>query len=242
MGLFYTNSDFTIAALKSSGSREGCFTAERNPLGRIALHHSELGISIWPGSSRSMWQIEVGQFGFGASSLHSRAWVVQERYSSPRTLLYGKNGTYWECRSAQASETHYRQVKSDDQENKKTWLPRLLQFRSGRENEYKGKSWMEHWKRLLNDYSSCEMTFDKDKMNAVKGLVSLIVKNSSPPRRCIVGLWDHDLPRMALWSHYPSSVQSGRTMDTFPTWSWASVKGTCTYMTPSGQLEEHKTA
>lgn len=238
MAFFYTNSVFTIAALKSSGSRQGCFTAERSPLGRRALHHSGLGISVWPGSSRSMWETEVGRIGFGASPLHSRAWVVQERYSSPRTLLYGKNGIYWECRSAQASETHYREVEPRAEENKKTWLQRLLRFGLVREeDEFDGESWMKHWKGLLSAYSSCELTKYTDKIIAVTGLVSLIEARSSPSRRCIWGLWDHDLPRMALWNRSPDSTQTGLTDENFPSWSWASVKGTCTYMLASGRLE-----
>ncbi|KAH7328979.1 heterokaryon incompatibility protein-domain-containing protein [Stachybotrys elegans] len=236
MARIYSNSAFTIAALKSSGSREGCFTTERNPLGLRTLHVDHLGISVVKGRPESLWEMEVGIMGRAASPLHSRAWVVQERYSSPRTLLYGKHGIYWECRCAQASEGYYRKVDPDGQYNRKTWLQRLARSRTDQDDEYSEHSWMKHWLGLLRAYSACELTVKTDKIIAVTGLISEIERLSDHDRKCILGIWNHDLPRMLLWSHQDTEL-SGRLHNWMPSWSWASIEGACGYMVPSGKVD-----
>ncbi|KAI0127567.1 heterokaryon incompatibility protein-domain-containing protein [Xylariales sp. AK1849] len=250
MALVYVNSVFTIAALKSPGSSGGCFTDERNPLGLRPLHHDELGVSILQADVGRLWEMEVNTSGYGASPLHSRAWVVQERLSSPRTLLYGSSGIYWECRCAQASECHYRKVTWDDDRNKKTWLqkletrsndlstnpPSVTDVQSTHEN------WMNYWIDLLKTYSGCELTMKTDKIIAVTGLISEVERRSRSSQRCILGLWAHDLPRMALWyrsrndTHFPTDA-IGRLNNGMPSWTWASVEGRCSYLTAAGRVE-----
>jgi hypothetical protein len=44
------------------------------------------------------------EFDTTMTPLHKRAWVVQERLLSPRTLYYGSTGIYWECRMSCAAE------------------------------------------------------------------------------------------------------------------------------------------
>ncbi|KAK7996688.1 DNA replication licensing factor mcm7 [Apiospora arundinis] len=173
-----------------------------------------------------------------------------ERYSAPRTLLYGANGIYWECRCAQASEAHYCDVAWDDESNKKTWLQRLevgdtsaLQ-QSGWDTKQDSKviTWKDHWIGLLKAYSSCELTVKSDKIIAVTGLISEIERRSKVRPRCILGLWDYDLPGMALWYRSRDSMNSdidfvGRLKNNMPTWTWASVEGRCSYLLSGGEIE-----
>ncbi|KAK8080901.1 Heterokaryon incompatibility protein [Apiospora hydei] len=187
MALVYNNSVLTIAALKSSGSHEGCFTDARNPLRLRPCIVDELGVSVSSWNPGRLWEVEVNSSGYGASPLHSRAWVVQERYSAPRTLLYGANGIYWECRCAQASEAHYCDVAWDDEANKKTWLQRLeigsTDDAQQHSNETTNKAsamvpWKDHWIGLLKTYSSCQLTQSTDKIIAVTGLIKEIERRS----------------------------------------------------------------
>lgn len=250
MALVYNNSVLTIAALKSKGSHEGCFTDGRNPLRLRPCVSEELGVSVSSWNPGRLWEVEVNTSGYGASPLHSRAWVVQERYSAPRTLFYGANGIYWECRCAQASESHYDTVGWDDESNKKTWLQRLevgsthsLQ-QSSWDTTRKASvvTWRDHWIGLLKAYSSCQLTKSTDKIIAVTGLIKEIERRSKAKPRCILGLWDYDLPGMALWYRSRDSVYSatdliGRLDNTMPTWTWASVEGRCSYLLSGGEIE-----
>lgn len=246
MALVYTNSVLTIAALKSSGSTEGCFTEERNPLRLRPCVSEDLGVTVSSWNPGRLWEVEVNTSGYGASPLHSRAWVVQERYSAPRTLLYGANGIYWECRGAQSSEAHYCNVSWDDESNKKTWLQRLEVEDTGalREptNQPAAVTWKDHWIGLLKAYSSCELTMKSDKIIAITGLISEIERRSKVRPRCILGLWDYDLPGMALWYRSRDSSNSdaeffGRLNNKMPSWTWASVEGRCSYLLSGGEVE-----
>ncbi|KAK8120346.1 hypothetical protein PG999_004466 [Apiospora kogelbergensis] len=246
MALVYANSVLTIAALKSAGSNEGCFTDNRNPLCLRPCIRDDLGLAVALWSPGRLWEVEVNTSGYGASPLHSRAWVVQERYSSPRTLLYGTNGIYWECRCAQASESHYRGVAWDEEGNKKTWLQRLKigQYQTDRDTKQKRTviSWRDHWTGLLDTYSSCEVTVKTDKIIAIMGLISKIERLSEARPRCMLGLWDYDLPGMALWYRVRDDLNSptdvvSRLDNGMPTWSWASVGGRCSYLPSPGEIE-----
>ncbi|KAK7955892.1 uncharacterized protein PG986_005114 [Apiospora aurea] len=250
MALVYNNSVLTIAALKSSGSHEGCFTDARNPLRLRPCIFDELGVSISSWNPGRLWEVEVNSSGYGASPLHSRAWVVQERYSAPRTLLYGANGIYWECRCAQASEAHYADVAWDDEANKKTWLQRLEVGSTAGQQHSNGTTtkpsavvpWKDHWIGLLKTYSSCQLTQSTDKIIAVTGLIKEIERRSKVKPRCILGLWDYDLPGMALWYRSRDGAHAatdiiGRLDNNMPTWTWASVEGRCSYLPSAGEVE-----
>ncbi|RSL89350.1 hypothetical protein BHE90_001651 [Fusarium euwallaceae] len=43
---------------------------------------------------------------FDNATIHTRAWVMQERYMSPRALYFGHRQLFWECREAEAAETN----------------------------------------------------------------------------------------------------------------------------------------
>ncbi|KAK7926797.1 hypothetical protein PG985_003795 [Apiospora marii] len=250
MALVYNNSVLTIAALKSSGSHEGCFTEARNPLRLRPCVSEELDVSVYSWNPGRLWEVEVNTSGYGASPLHSRAWVVQERYSAPRTLLYGANGIYWECRCAQASESHYCNIEQDDESNKKTWLQRL---EVGSTDSLKQTgwdatrnasviTWKDHWIGILKAYSSCQLTHSTDKIIAATGLIKEIERRSQAKLRCILGLWDYDLPGMALWYRSRDDANSatdliGRLENKMPTWTWASVEGRCSYLPSGGEIE-----
>ncbi|KAK6075424.1 heterokaryon incompatibility protein [Seiridium cupressi] len=249
MALVYVNSIFTIAALKSPGSSGGCFTGERNPLGLRPIVSEDLGITIRPSAPSELWETEVNTSGYGASPLHTRSWVVQERLSSPRTLLYGAFGVYWECRCAQASESHHRKVSWEDNSNKKTWLQKLEAGWADLPKDtalYKN-GWMGHWIDLLKTYSSCELTMKTDKIIAVTGLISELERRSQSHKRCILGLWAHDLPGMLLWYRSRNDMihptdEVGRLDNGMPTWTWASVEGRCSYLSATGTIEWQTTA
>ena len=39
------------------------------------------------------------------TELNRRGWVLQERYMSPRTVYFGREQLFWECRQFQACES-----------------------------------------------------------------------------------------------------------------------------------------
>ena len=92
-GGIYTNSTLTIAALKARMEVK-VFSAHENRLSFQAC-------ILPPGELKMLnelhWDEECDDMGDSGAPLHKRAWAVQERLSSPRTLFFGSTGIFWEC-------------------------------------------------------------------------------------------------------------------------------------------------
>ena len=103
MGEIYRNSVCTIAATAAIDGRFGCFFARNSRLtepckvvvSTLGIHGDLSSISndlcvIVP---QYLWQNDVDK-----APLNKRAWVLQERILSPRTIHFGRNQLLWECR------------------------------------------------------------------------------------------------------------------------------------------------
>ncbi|KFY01599.1 hypothetical protein O988_02669 [Pseudogymnoascus sp. VKM F-3808] len=97
MNSVYSGSTITIAAVGASDGTKGCFL--KSP-GFISKIHIEPTID-------EVWDIAPIRFykSVSKSPLADRAWAVQERFLSPRTLHFSKTGLFWECRHYDASES-----------------------------------------------------------------------------------------------------------------------------------------
>jgi hypothetical protein len=80
------------------------------------------------------------------------------------------------------------------------------------------------WQNLVTTYSTCDLTFGKDKLVAISGMASYIERNLHLADY-FAGLWKYKILDQLLWSvvlnhdipsFRPESYQA-------PTWSWASV-------------------
>ncbi|KAL8771546.1 MAG: hypothetical protein Q9209_002988 [Squamulea sp. 1 TL-2023] len=103
MSRIYSNSVLTLAALWGDDSNSGCFV-ERNPL---ATEDCRIGqwehgnVFVRSGDRKRGQSLDLVQ----PKPLLQRAWVLQERFLSPRTLFYGPWELLWECGERAASET-----------------------------------------------------------------------------------------------------------------------------------------
>jgi Heterokaryon incompatibility protein (HET) len=109
MGTIFMYSKVTIAALAANDSTDGLFTW-RNPLALYplsipALHDAR--ITVQPPYTENSDELLNHDLSFNAKEdapLLDRGWVFQEQVLSPRTLFYGRQGLYWECREAHSSD------------------------------------------------------------------------------------------------------------------------------------------
>jgi len=83
----YSSAYFTIAATSATNSKSGF-------LGR-----SSQSLCVQDSSNQQIFVCPVADFDkeIEDAALNSRAWVMQERYLSCRTLHFGANQAYWEC-------------------------------------------------------------------------------------------------------------------------------------------------
>jgi hypothetical protein len=105
-------------------------------------------------------------------------------------------------------------------------------------------SWTEHkfnindsfrgsayWYSLVERYSACSLTFDKDRLPAIASLAKEFYKNSKTGPY-LFGLWESSLHLGLLWIDAfgtSSGMGSEGARDLPPSWSWARCKGKVIY-------------
>ena len=226
MGDIYKNSVCTIAALSASNCHEGCFVS-RDPL--KCDHYQSKGESF-------LLQVQGPEtlpgpdcVGHHRPSLNTRAWAVQERAMSPRTLYYGSDMIYWECIKCRALECQpeMQDFERPDEgwlrltSGKKNGFKRLLE--KSRSNPY--NSWKYAWRSVLSDYSACELSRDDDKWSAIQGLATEVELYCGD--KLLAGLWHNHLREELLW--FANGPGPGKALETqelqAPSWSWISING-----------------
>jgi len=226
MGDIYRSSEFTIAALGATDGDSGCFKT-RNPLCFqpyvFEAAPGKQGYLLPKAERRSF-----GRTGYGTSvePLHERAWVIQERMLSRRTLFYGSFGLYWECVEQEASSIIAKRlsigtVKKAVHQACNLWV-------SGIFDKSYTRFW-QWWTTIITAYSPCGLTYKTDKLVAIGGIVKLV--ESKTGMHNVAGLWREYLLPELLWAADKPSI---RPVDAYqaPTWSWACLN---TEVTPGIQ-------
>lgn len=249
MGTIYGNSVCTIAALSSKGSNGGCY-ASRMPLahlpcrittksGSLSSLHSAMSEVI----KRHMQPINVGVA--VSPPLHRRAWVVQERALSARTIYFSQVGIYWECCCAALFETDGEDMpESPNDMDLKYGMGQILRQSipanaAGKEItsdiisqiststlgatfQVLGANWHSQWWQMIERYTRCGITRQSDRWPAVSGMGEVLkfVADS----QIIAGLWQSRTLKELLWSCTDTdALQPVRFDKKTPTWSWLSI-------------------
>lgn len=104
---------------------------------------------------RNFHAMDVYKDSTTTTSLANRAWALQERLLAPRTLFFGDQGLFWECRTEIASE----------------FLPDGFPGKLGShlvrpENE----AWA--WADIVRQYSRAALTFGTDRLPALSWIAT----------------------------------------------------------------------
>ncbi|KAL8364879.1 hypothetical protein RB595_003928 [Gaeumannomyces hyphopodioides] len=117
MGYIYANAVLTIAATSAASGSQGCFLPRPRAVGQPqSLYDHEVQVpcvlsgrylgpmflapgdnSWFPWSGSLVKEVR-------SSSWKDRAWVLQERFFSPRIVHFGASQTHWECRKCVKSQ------------------------------------------------------------------------------------------------------------------------------------------
>ncbi|KAM7196741.1 putative heterokaryon incompatibility protein [Naviculisporaceae sp. PSN 640] len=220
MGSVYRNSFLTIAAAYSPDGDGGCL--------KPPYHRMRAGIKCsTPQGEGSVWITpRCRDFdNLSSSPLHNRAWVLQERILSPRTIHFAEGQMLWECRQGRRCETGvpehaYKVMRS-------TWDSRLHFTTQPPRKFY----W--DWYDMVHDFTNRGITKGDDRLPALSGLAQTMM--SAPGlqnEQYVAGLWVSHLVWGLLWHksrdwlRWPGHYRA-------PSWSWASCDGQVSFLDDS---------
>lgn len=143
------------------------------------------------------------------SHIVSRAWVIQERFLSPRTLHFTKEQIFWQCAGMYACETFPLGMAAiyDDLLSRHYRASSQALFDAENTKVYKIRG------RLCEDYSFAALTYTSDRLIAFAGIVAGF-KKRLPNDTYLAGIWKGDLLSGLLWK--VRAMEAGLTSRTAP--------------------------
>jgi Heterokaryon incompatibility protein (HET) len=236
MATVYGNALFTLSALSSVDSTYGCRVA--NPR-EITHNHRFFDFDSGPYRIRFFeraihkWHEEYGDNTYrhgkyGDNPLRRRAWTLQERELSTRSIHFSQNLVLWQCKTLKASnELSWHEVKPVD--DFQPWP--IRNFPAESLSPDGPVLTRDRWYELMEDYMSRLLTKDADKLPALSGLAQSF-HTRLPSSQYLAGLWTGHLPHALLWRMGPRHTWSNarRSMSyRAPSWSFLSLDGTMSY-------------
>ncbi|KAH8672693.1 heterokaryon incompatibility protein-domain-containing protein, partial [Tricladium varicosporioides] len=142
--------------------------------------------------------------------LYSRAWALQERFLSPRLLIFGSDQLYWECAE--------RQVGKNGKKIGKIVSWRMPSRISSAE--------LIHWHAIVRDYTGRLLTVEADKLPAIAGIATLLCQVTGD--QYLAGMWRKQIIGDLLWRQmyvgHGHQAPLGVPLEyRAPSWSWASL-------------------
>ncbi|KAI0132588.1 heterokaryon incompatibility protein-domain-containing protein [Xylariales sp. AK1849] len=243
MAQVYSQAYLTIAASAASDGTQGLFrkVAEGASFELHTGHDQKLlnkGVLIGPYLLRFRRLV--------AAPLNTRAWTLQERILSPRTLHYASDQVHWECREMIISEAGgppYGELLDDSGEDSfhTGWLGRISEelvpksdvdkLKLAAEREGNGRSEYETWYGMVQAYTQRDLTKALDKLPALSGIAHAYSRQHDS--EYIAGLWLEGIASGLLWYRRTSEPLRRPAEYCAPSWSWASVQGSVDFFSIS---------
>jgi len=238
----YSMATCTIAASSSTSGQGGCIIPRDNTssyqLQPCHLTSNKQSIIIHP------WSHEWSNAHRGA--LSTRGWCFQERELSRRTIHFTTHRIFWECRTAIASEDHPSMInvqplhfsrRPHGADPDRLLVLMELGVRSFMPLSHTRPLATKLWCLAVQEYTRRNLTFRKDKLPAIYGIVKII--SAVIRDEYVAGSWLCDFARGASWMRdrsipNPNAVAGGkwpvpRADPLLPTWSWAAIDGPVLY-------------
>ncbi|KAM0148226.1 hypothetical protein ACHAQE_009922 [Botrytis cinerea] len=173
----YSNLEINIATTWAADGRQGCFLQPQDYIAKVHVRN------LKPPSDKS-WDISNLSDDLDYIPLTRRAWVLQERLLSTRTLHFSEREMIWECKTGGARENFLRIVK---RKQEKTSLAHM-------------------WDDIVRQYTNANLTKTSDKLIAIGGIARATQLESGD--RYLAGLWEKDIEVKLLWWKDDQSTKS----------------------------------
>ncbi|KAK1991581.1 hypothetical protein LX36DRAFT_715955 [Colletotrichum falcatum] len=159
--------------------------------------------------------------------LNRRAWVLQERALSRRTIHFTQNQAYWECGEGIRCETFTKT------ENRKASFLGDSNFPYSVKSHKQGMQ-LQHYQGLYERYSTLGLSYDTDRPMAISGLEKRLM--SALESAGGFGVFQTNFHRDLLWQRRNSEstltrIDFGTARHArIPSWSWMAYSGEIRYM------------
>lgn len=135
--------------------------------------------------------------------LTTRAWCFQEARLARRTVSFMRPGIYWQCRDIEWDAFDEHECALD----------------------HRQVNWT-NWESNIEEYSSCKLTYESDRLLALEGLANEFSKRWQDAH--YFGTLRDGLPRQLLWS--TTRPEGMRGLPDLPSWTWAAWPGRKQYL------------
>ncbi|KAH7364711.1 hypothetical protein BKA65DRAFT_389384, partial [Rhexocercosporidium sp. MPI-PUGE-AT-0058] len=223
MPQIYGNACLTILASRSSSVTEG-FLHERVISNDILC--AKLAVKVFDQTAKIAHLIPQRK-NVELEPLYRRAWALQERLLSSRKLSFGSLQTRWFCREMDDNTSlkddsrdgwTFRERKGWEELERFELLGHWIKIDSQTADELSTQ-----WYFLIDTYTSCEMTFEGDRLPAISAIAQRLAPRLGDYH---AGLWGRNLLSQLMWTRVNKSKLA---KDATPSWTWATAVGHCRY-------------
>jgi hypothetical protein len=249
MANVYTNSYVTLAAMSAAESSEGLFKLrynldDNNSQEYVNEHEIKRSdrlsqYSIYARRATKYSHVFLLSLDYKGghkdlAPLHYRAWALQERILSPRTLHFSFDEMVWECRAGIDCECGFGASSSGralsagpvglnifNELFSNSQSPTLQISDEAHTAGYE-EELFSAWYGLVEYYMALSITFPSDRLPALRGMTELLEEKLR--WTFLEGIWVEDCVPGLLWSR--NWLRSCRRNEAAPSWSWASIDPT----------------